>query len=75
MEFKLFNLLSFWGCAHDFAWPRSKGDGGHTQICRLCGAEYEYDWLHMRRKKRIMKPCLESKVPVHSNSRTLNPVP
>lgn len=61
MDFNVFNVLSFWRCSHDFAWPRSTGDGNHAQVCRRCGAAYEYDWTEMRRKKRMGKIDLESR--------------
>jgi hypothetical protein len=48
-----FSIFSIGGCSHDFAFPRSTTDGRYSQVCRLCGAEYEYDWQEMRRKKRI----------------------
>ena len=36
-------------CAHEFFWPQRGADGRYYQVCRLCGAEYEYDWNSMRR--------------------------
>jgi hypothetical protein len=53
MNFKNFKLFSLMSCSHDFAFPRSTPDGSYSQVCRLCGAEYEYDWKEMRRLKRI----------------------
>jgi hypothetical protein len=53
MNFKSFKIFSMMSCAHDFAFPRRAPDGSYSQVCRLCGAEYEYDWQQMRRKKRI----------------------
>jgi hypothetical protein len=50
MKFSIFSIAA---CSHDFAFPRSNGEGRYSQVCRLCGAEYEYDWQAMRRKKRI----------------------
>jgi hypothetical protein len=46
-------LFSRFSCRHDFAFPRSRDNGGYSQVCKVCGAEYEYDWNAMRRKKRI----------------------
>jgi len=53
MAFKDFKIFSVLNCSHDFAFPRSTAEGVYSQVCRLCGAEYEYDWKEMRRKKRI----------------------
>jgi hypothetical protein len=36
-------------CSHQFLWPRKSADGRAYQVCIRCGAEYEYDWEHMRR--------------------------
>ena len=36
-------------CSHQFLWPRKSVDGRAYQVCIRCGAEYEYDWEHMRR--------------------------
>ncbi|MCU1286265.1 MAG: hypothetical protein JWO13_2615 [Acidobacteriales bacterium] len=47
------SIFSIGGCSHDFAFPRSTTNGRYSQVCRVCGAEYEYDWQEMRRKKRI----------------------
>jgi len=44
-------------CPHEFAWPRRRGDGGHYQVCKRCGAEYLYDWRLMRRSRRIPQPA------------------
>jgi hypothetical protein len=51
-----FSIFSIAACSHDFAFPRSNSEGRYSQVCRLCGAEYEYDWQEMRRKKRIVVP-------------------
>ncbi len=45
----LMDLLIPSGCPHEFGWPRKRPDGEHYQVCRLCGAEYAYDWRAMRR--------------------------
>jgi len=52
----LLDLLLPDGCPHEFAWPRKRGDGGHYQVCKRCGAEYLYDWRSMRRSRRIPQP-------------------
>jgi hypothetical protein len=36
-------------CSHEFKWPERAADGGYYQSCALCGAEYTYDWINMRR--------------------------
>jgi hypothetical protein len=44
-------------CPHDFLWPRRVAHGDYYQVCRLCGAEYKYDWASMRRGERTnVKP-------------------
>jgi hypothetical protein len=40
-------------CSHRFAWPRNDGTGSHYQTCLVCGTAYEYDWMNMRRTKRL----------------------
>jgi hypothetical protein len=40
-------------CSHQFLWPRRSADGRAYQVCIRCGAEYEYDWEHMRRTRPI----------------------
>jgi len=47
------DLLLPSGCPHEFGWPRKRHDGEHYQVCRICGAEYNYDWRSMRRRRRI----------------------
>jgi hypothetical protein len=46
---RLLDLLFPSACPHEFAWPRKRQTGEHYQVCRLCGAEYLYDWFSMRR--------------------------
>ena len=36
-------------CSHEFFWPLKSGDGHYYQVCRLCGAQCEYDWKKMER--------------------------
>ena len=36
-------------CIHEFFWPLRGTDGRYYQVCRLCGAQCEYDWKNMRR--------------------------
>ncbi len=50
---RLFQLLPFFGCDHEFSWPHRWADGAHYQVCIRCGAEYLYDWSSMRRIRRI----------------------
>ncbi len=40
-------------CSHQFSWPRKSVDGTYYQVCLSCGAQYAYDWDHMRRIRRI----------------------
>jgi len=42
------------GCSHRFSWPRVDTEGGHYQICLLCGTAYEYDWRLMRQTGRLL---------------------
>ncbi len=39
-------------CSHQFVWPQRASDGRYYQTCRLCDAEYEYDWENMVRLPR-----------------------
>ncbi len=36
-------------CSHQFVWPRRARDGRYYQVCRICEAEFEYDWESMQR--------------------------
>lgn len=36
-------------CSHQFIWPRRAADGRYYQVCRICDAEYEFDWETMGR--------------------------
>jgi hypothetical protein len=36
-------------CSHQFVWPRRSADGRYYQVCRICEAEYEFDWERMQR--------------------------
>ena len=36
-------------CIHEFFWPLRGADARYYQVCRLCGAQCEYDWKNMRR--------------------------
>ena len=40
-------------CRHRFSWPHSNVDGHDYQVCVICGTAYEYDWLTMRRTRRL----------------------
>jgi hypothetical protein len=53
LALKLTDLLIPNGCPHEFGWPRKRQDGEHYQVCRLCGAEYAYDWRLMRRGSQV----------------------
>ena len=44
-------------CSHEFFWPRRAADGRYYQVCRLCDAEYEYDWNSMQRTAGASKTC------------------
>ena len=39
-------------CSHEFLWPQRSADGGYSQTCHLCGAEYQYDWNTMQRLQK-----------------------
>jgi hypothetical protein len=41
-------------CSHQFAWPRNNSAGSHYQICLTCGTAYEYDWMNMRRTRKLI---------------------
>jgi hypothetical protein len=40
-------------CPHRFSWPHSGVNGQDYQVCLICGTTYEYDWMTMRRTKRV----------------------
>ena len=40
-------------CRHEFSWPHSGVHGQDYQVCVRCGAIYEYDWVEMRRTRRL----------------------
>ena len=40
-------------CRHQFSWPHSGICGRDYQVCVLCGIAYEYDWVTMRRTRRL----------------------
>ena len=40
-------------CRHQFSWPHSGVYGQDYQVCVLCGTVYEYDWVTMRRTRRL----------------------
>lgn len=40
-------------CRHEFSWPHSGAHGQDYQVCVICGTIYEYDWVSMRRTRRL----------------------
>jgi len=50
---RFFQVLPFFGCTHQFSWPRRWRDGEYYQVCLRCGAEYQYDWVSMQRRERV----------------------
>ncbi|MBV9625741.1 MAG: hypothetical protein JOZ14_17370 [Acidobacteria bacterium] len=40
-------------CRHQFSWPHSSVHGQDYQVCLICGVAYEYDWMTMRRTRRL----------------------
>lgn len=40
-------------CRHHFSWPHSGVCGRDYQVCVRCGTVYEYDWVTMRRTRRL----------------------
>jgi hypothetical protein len=41
-------------CRHEFSWPHSGIYGQDYQVCMRCGTVYEYDWVKMRRTRRLV---------------------
>jgi hypothetical protein len=60
---RLLDLLFPSACPHEFVWPRKRQTGEHYQVCRLCGAEYLYDWFSMRRSRRVSESTMRSADP------------
>ncbi len=47
-------LQRIWfGCRHQFSWPRRLEEGAYYQVCLKCGIKYKYDWNVMRRTARV----------------------
>jgi len=47
-------LRLFFGCNHEFGFPVTDTENHRTyQVCVHCGVEYEYDWEHMTRLRRV----------------------
>jgi len=47
-------LRLFFGCKHEFGFPVTDPESHRTyQVCVHCGLEYEYDWEHMTRLRRV----------------------
>jgi hypothetical protein len=42
-------------CPHRFSWPHNS-HGQDYQVCVICGTAYEYDWVRMRRMRRLSSP-------------------
>ena len=55
MAIRLFSLFLQTLCPHRFSWPHS-AHGQDYQVCVLCGTAYEYDWVTMRRVRRLAAP-------------------
>jgi hypothetical protein len=43
-------------CPHRFSWPHSGVHGQDYQVCLICGIAYEYDWVTMRRVRKLESP-------------------
>jgi len=67
-------LELFFGCKHEFAFPVTDPDSHRTyQVCLRCGVEYEYDWVHMTRLRRVLQKCeTHSDSTTHARTRTIN---
>ncbi len=48
-------------CPHRFSWPHSV-HGQDYQVCVICGTAYEYDWVQMRRIRRLAPPLQSVKI-------------
>ena len=47
-------LRLVFGCRHEFGFPVTDPESHRTyQVCVHCGVEYEYDWEHMTRLRRM----------------------
>jgi hypothetical protein len=53
MPAPLFSRLIEKLCPHRFSWPHSGAHGQDYQVCLICGTAYEYDWITMRRTRRL----------------------
>ena len=53
MSAPLFSRLIEKLCPHRFSWPHSGAHGQDYQVCLICGTAYEYDWITMRRTRRL----------------------
>ncbi len=53
MAGKIFKRLLEILCRHEFSWPHSGTYGQDYQVCMRCGTVYEYDWVAMRRTRRL----------------------
>ena len=50
---RFLKLISEKLCRHEFSWPHSGSHGHDYQVCVICGTVYEYDWVTMRRTRRL----------------------
>jgi hypothetical protein len=53
MAVKFLKQLLATFCRHQFSWPHSGVHGQDYQVCLVCGTVYEYDWVTMRRTRRL----------------------
>lgn len=56
MAGRFVNLILEKLCPHRFSWPHSGVHGQDYQVCLICGTAYEYDWVTMRRVRRLESP-------------------
>ena len=65
-------LRLVFGCKHAFGFPVTDPESHRTyQVCVRCGVEYEYDWEHMTRLRRMpQKPETHSDSTPHVRTGT-----
>ena len=59
MAYRFLSLFLQKLCPHRFSWPHSV-HGQDYQVCVICGTAYEYDWVTMRRIRRLTPPARAS---------------
>lgn len=64
MPAPLFSRLIEKLCPHRFSWPHSGAHGQDYQVCLICGTAYEYDWITMRRTRRLEELSEGSSAPL-----------